>query len=81
VARAAEVAPGELHSPGSHNEVFRAYRRAAGDGTTSKRAGSPLPEPITEFNPTFGTREVKPVSRLLGVPLSSSGARSGRRQT
>jgi hypothetical protein len=43
VARAAEVAPGELHFPGSHSEVSRAVRQGAGDGNTSKRPGASYP--------------------------------------
>jgi len=41
--RATEVAYGELHSAGIHNEVCRVVRQGGGDGTTSRRAGQPYP--------------------------------------
>jgi hypothetical protein len=41
--RATEVAYGELHSAGIHNEVGRVLRQGGGDGTTSLRAGQPYP--------------------------------------
>ena len=41
--RAAEVAYGELHSTGIHNEVCRVARQGGGAGTTSRRAGQPYP--------------------------------------
>jgi len=37
--RATEVAYGELHSAGNHNEVCRVFTQGGGDGTTSQRLG------------------------------------------
>jgi len=41
--RATEVAYGELHSTGIHNEVCRVVWQGGGDGTTSRRPGQPHP--------------------------------------
>jgi len=39
--RATEVAYSELHSAEIHNEVYRVVRQIRGDGTISRRVGSP----------------------------------------
>jgi hypothetical protein len=61
--RATEVAYGELHSAGIHNEICRVVRQGGRDRTTSRRVAHALPEPITEFNAVLGTRDDNPVSR------------------
>jgi hypothetical protein len=70
--RATEVAHGELHSAGIHNEVCRVVRQGGGDGTSSRR--SALSEPITEFNSGIGTRDDKPRLPLTRLPTLVSKA-------